>query len=299
MKKFIKKILTFLIIVFSIGSIITLIANNFLKNSQFYKPSFLVNNFEIDKKFDFFIVGSSRGLTSINSIEIDNELGTDGVNISIDDTGLNTHFLMMKHFFFSGYRSDYCILVLDEDHFTKTAKKNGNNDYRFVPFGGEIYVNNYFKKLDKTSLGLLKNANKNPFFTYSYYNLELFYPSIISALKPNFKNKFDDKGNYSYPNLGKELEVKKSKIIKHTISNPLLKEIASFLNENGAKLIIYIAPYADRDFQIDTNYPLINHSNSIKDNTFFYDNIHVNKKGREKATVLFIDSFKIYLEENK
>jgi hypothetical protein len=298
-KKFIKKIIIFSIIIFSLGSVISLFVNHFFKKSQFYKPSFLVNNFKKDNKFDFFIAGSSRGLTSINSTLIDKKLGTNGVNLSMDDTGLNTQFLMIRHFFLSGFTSNYCILVLDESHFFNTPKKIGNNDYRFVTFSNEEYVKKYYDEFDKSSLGLLKHSNINPFFTYSYYNLELFYPGMLSAFKPNFRNKFDQKGNYSYPNSGKEFGSKNRKEIAYIISNPLIKEIETFLIENNSKLIIYIAPYADKNLTINTSYNLINHSYVVNNDTLFYDNIHVNNKGREKATSLFIDSFKNYLEDDK
>jgi len=291
MKKFIKNIVIYAVIILVIGNMITFISNAFLKKSQFYKSCFLINNFKTNNKFNYFIVGSSRGLTTLNSKQIDKELGIKGVNLSMDDTGLNTQFLMIKHFYNSGFKSDYCILTLDDSHFRTTKEEIGNNDYRFVPFSDRCYVKEYYNRFDDSKLSLLKNSNINPFFTYGYYNLELFFPSILSAIKPKFRNKFDGSGNYSYPNRSSKYVIDKIEKIQSKTSNPLIKEIEIFLKENNTKLIIYVAPYGKRKIDLVSNYTLINHSNAIKEGKFFYDDIHVNSIGRDLATNLFIDSF--------
>lgn len=288
MKKFLKKILKYGLITIFIGNLLAFGLLYFLNKGSFYKPSFLLNQFETSKKFDYFLVGSSRGLTSIDSKQIDTLLTTRGINLSMDDTGLLSHFLMIKHFFQSGYKSKICVLTLDETNFEKTKKNIGNNDYRFISQIRKPYVKEYFKAYDSSNFYILKNAHFNLMFPYAYYNFELLFPSLLSALKPNYRNRFDAYGNYTYPNNKKGLLKTEKKVSSTKLKNDLLKDIESYLDKNNCKLVIYIAPYLNKSITIENNkFNVINNSKSIEDVTLFYDYIHVNKKGRSKASVIF------------
>ncbi|MCL7764224.1 hypothetical protein MPF19_12425 [Polaribacter sp. Z014] len=300
MKKFLIKTFYYATLVFVLGNVVAFSANYFLKKSSFYKSSFLVNEFNSDKKLDYFVVGSSRGLTTLNSNLIDEKLGLKGVNLSMDDTDLKTQSLMIHHFFESNYKADYLVLVLDANHFKKTSLELGNNDYRFVPFIDRDYVKNHFKKYEKSTLNILTNSNYNPFFAYSYYNLELLLPATLSIIKPKFRNKFDKFGNYSYPSSGHENNNATFKIkeIDTEITNPIIKDIKNYLDENKCKLIIYIAPYQLEKFTFNNKleYSIINSSSAlVNKNEFFYDKIHVNNKGREQSTLIFINNFKLLI----
>ena len=300
MKKFIKKIIYFSALTLIIGNIIAFGTNYFLRKSTFYKSSFLINGFNPDNKLDYFVVGSSRGLTTLNSGLIDEKLGVKGVNLSMDDTDLKTQFLMIQHFFRSNFKADYLVLVLDANHFTKTSLELGNNDYRFAPFVNRDYVRNHFKKYENSALNILTNSNFNPFFAYSYYNLELLLPATLSAIKPKFRNKFDEFGNYSYPSSShKEVNLNSEiKEINTEITNPIIKEVQNYLIENNCELIIYIAPYQQEKFTFNNKleYTIINHSSVLEDkNELFYDGIHVNTKGRKQSTLFFINNFKMLI----
>lgn len=298
MKKFIINCSVYIIIVLVTGNIISFSARYFLGESQFYKSSFLVNAYEKEKQFDYFITGSSRGLTTLNSSLIDEKLKLTGVNLSMDDTDLKTQKLMIQHFFNSGFKAKYCVLTLDDSHFIKTNNELGNNDYRFVAFSGRDYVKDHYRKYEEGKLKMLFNSKYFPLFSFSYYNLELLIPSVLSAIKPMYRNKYDEKGNYSYPN-SKITHQKESKVAIETkefeIINPLINDIVSILEENKCKLIIYVAPYEDLNYTTSINYEnftLINHSNAILDQNLFFDRIHVNTRGRTVATEIFTEDFK-------
>ena len=293
MRKFLKKIFIYAIVVLLIGNIIGFSANYFLKKSSFYKSSFLVNNFNPIEKFDYFIVGSSRGLTTLNTTAIDDSLNIKGINLAVDDSDLKTQFLMIKHFFQSNFKSDYLVLVLDSNHFKETSIKLGSNDYRFVPFIERDYIKEHFKKYEDKTLNILSNSDINPFFAYSYYNLELFLPSVLSVFKPRIRNRFDEFGNYSYPYSEKKATILSSKSSNQIIKNLLLEDIDNYLKKNNCELIIYIAPYQTQNFIFkEVGYSMINHSGILNDNKYFYDTQHVNFIGRELSTNYFIDSFK-------
>ena len=299
MKKFIKKVFFYAFIILLLGNIIGFSANYFLKKSSFYKSSFLVNGFNPNEKFDYFVVGSSRGLTTLKTNKIDESLGTKGINLSMDDTDLKTQFLMIQHFFESNFKADNLVLTLDASHFTNTFLDLGNNDYRFVPYINREYVRNHFKKYEKGTLKVLFNSKFNPFFSFSYYNLELFLPAALSTIKPKFRNKFDEFGNYSYPTSGVKVDSNSKMLVsKVKITNPLINVIKNYLELNNCKLIIYIAPYKLNKYFIenDLEYSIINHSAILnKKKYLFYDVNHVNLYGSNESTRLFINNLKLFI----
>lgn len=295
MKKFFYKISIYGIICIALLNIISFTGLHFLKKSNFYKPSFLINNFSNKTEFDYFVLGSSRGLTTLNTKTIDSCLHTNGINLSMDDTDLKTHVLMFKHFINNSYHSKYCILTLDIENFIITDTELGNNDYRFFTYADRTYVNQHFRKYEVTAMKPLTNAAIFPFLSYSYFNLELWPPSIIGAMKPNYRNRFDNKGNYAYPDLNPKSYINNFDLIQKEISNPLILEINKLALKNDIELILYIAPYKKKEVCITSNKIsnlIINHSKSINQNQLFYDNIHVNKSGRKTATLNFVESFK-------
>lgn len=297
MKKFILKSLTILIIFIIIGNGISIAFRYSLKNSSFFKPSFLLNNFKTTNTFNYFILGSSRGLTTIDTKQLDSELNMSGINLSMDDTDLKTHLLMLKHFYSSGYNSEYCILTLDESNFNKSDIKLGDNDYKFAPYIQKKYVQEHFLNYEKIALKPIYFSQYLPLLCFSYYNLQLIPASIISFTKPKYRHRFDEKGNYTYPISNHQTNSKKVRNIKKTITNSLIKQIEKITSTNNTKLIIYVAPYKNLSLAINSSYTVINHSSIIENETYFYDPIHVNSKGRIIATSKFSESFKLNIKK--
>jgi len=292
MKKFLIHFLKYGVLLLVIGNIMGFGLQYFLKKGLIYKPSFLVNNFSKKDSLDYIILGSSRGLTTLNTQQIDLQLNTKGLNLSMDDTDLKTHLLMLQHFVNNGYYSKVCVLNIDEQNFKHTNKSLGHNDYKFVPFGYQNHVKEHYKKHEQLQLKPLYHAYWFPLIAYGYYNLELLPSALISAVKPQYKNRFDSFGNYAYPNLKKTFKNKKKLTKRCNINNPILKEIYSLAQQNNIQLILYIAPLRNTFLEvINCKYPLINHSDKIKDPNLFYDNIHVNKKGQQQESVFFAEDF--------
>ena len=256
----------------------------------------MVNYLPTGSSFDYIIAGSSRGLTTVNSVEVDQELALKGFNISLDDTGLPSQFVMIKHFFESGYNAEYCVLTLDLGHIEESAQKINDNDYRFVTYSNRDYVMEYFKKYETGIIKPLTRSNFLPILTFSYYNLELIWPAVMSLFKPEYHYRFDLNGNYSYPD--QELTIEDPefqwKAFDRQLKNPILNEIDLYLKKNNSKLVIYIAPYYGTKIAIADShgFQLINHSDSLTTAKYFFDYDHVNNLGKEKATALFIQSFK-------
>ena len=293
MRKFLLKLTKYGLLVLTLGNLIGWSGDFFLRKSSWFKPTFLVNNFKKEEKLDYFIIGSSRGLTSLNSIQIDNKLNTKGVNLSMDDTDLKTHVLMTKHFFEHGYKSDFCVLTLDHSNFENSQQKLGVNDFRFSPFISDNYVRDHFNSFENHILRPNFNSLYFPIIKYSYYNLQLVPSAIISIIYPKKRYRFDEKGNYTYPATGTTNSTYKVPEIKSVqISNPLVDTIKNICQKNGTKLIIYIAPYKNEKLNLLKPQNTINHSGLIQNTSLFFDDIHVNSLGRKAATEYFIDEMK-------
>lgn len=295
MRKFLTQSFIYLMAIISLGTMISWIAGYFLANSYFYKPNFIVNHLSPGSHFNYVVAGSSRGLTTVNTVEIDNKLGLKGFNLSMDDTGLPSQFLMIQHYFESGNSAAYCILTLDLDHVEESEKRLNDNDYRFISYVDRPYVWEYYKTYEKGIVRPLTLSRYLPVFAFSQYNMELFWPSGFAMIWPRYTNRFDLNGNYSYPENqmnpeNSEIEWKK---IEKTLRNPILKDLESYLKSKNCELVLYIAPYFGTDVSMKepTNHLVINHSSALKTPNYFFDKDHVNDLGKAKATELFIESF--------
>jgi hypothetical protein len=300
MKKFLLKLTKYGLIALILGNLIGWSGDFFLRKSSWFKPSFLVNNFNQEEKFDYFVLGSSRGFTTLNSIQIDNILKTNGINLSMDDTDLKTHVLMTKHFFENGYKSDFCFLTLDYSNFNNTQKRLGDNDFRFSPFISKNYAKNHYNSYENHILKPNFNSLYFPIIKYSYYNLQLIPSAIVSMIFPKKRYRFDKKGNYTYPTTRTSNSTYKVPKIKYVqIKNPLVDTIRNICQKNGTKLIIYVAPYKKEKLNLLGAKNTINHSGILQKNSLFFDDIHVNTLGRKKATEYFINDVKEQLIKTK
>ncbi len=297
MKKFLIKSGYYAIALVLISNLICVGLMWSLSNSSFYKPYFLTSSFQTEQTFDYIILGSSRGLTTLDSKQIDEQLNTSGLNFSMDDTDLKSHALMLEHFVASGYHSKKVVLTLDQSNFIKTDSALGNNDYRFAAYGYRDYVTRHYENYEEGTVKPLSRSGYLPMLCYSYYNLELIAPSLMAIIQPEKRNKFDDRGNYSYPTNKSIKKQKKIETVPARFINPILDGIQSICQEQNMELIIYIAPYADRQIEIDeneSNFKVINNSGVLlNQEELFYDVIHVNRIGRQKATDYFIEEFKL------
>ena len=66
---------------------------------------------------------------------------------------------------------------------------------------------------------------------------------------------------------------------------------------NNIKLVCYFSPMKDRKVVVNTTkYTIINHSDKLKNELYFYDIIHVNYKGRQVSSEYFANAFKALLK---
>jgi len=286
MKKYLLKIVKFGLLVFVLLNIISWLNLYSLRNSSFYKPQFLTHEVK-ETKFDYIVIGTSTGLTSINTILIDSLTTKKGLNLCIDDTSLSSNYLMLQHFLKQGKRTDFCILSFSPGDLAIENPTLSDNDYRFLPFISNDYVYQYYSELETDYFKPLTLSYYMPFFGVCYYNTEIFYPSLLAIQQPNKRNRFDEKGNYFYPTLGYVKPKKQSEIILEW-KNPYIKRIKQLCDTNNIKLIVYQAPiYHTTIINENREYNFINNDNAIQLESYFYDGIHLNRYGRKQASTLF------------
>lgn len=293
MKQFLKHIALLFVVFFGIATLLSLGSLWSLRNSNFYKPSFLAKSVS-EKNFDYIILGSSVGLTTLDTKLIDSINNTVGVNLSMDDTGMSSHYLMLQHFLAEGKKTKYSILAPGIAALENKNATFGDNDYRFLMYVNRDYVYDYYRNGASNSSAARVSFISEwlPFVSISYYNTELFFPSLITLFQPKKRNRFDEKGNYTYPKRNKNFQSKSLKTEKLTFDHPYLKKIETLCTANNIQLIYYFAPMrTDRIEYANPDFPVINNSEVLTDDVFFYDDIHVNFIGRRTISKLFADKF--------
>lgn len=289
MKLFIKTVTKYGIIFFLIFNGIALFSIFILGKSCFYKPQFVTNAIN-ENSFDYVVLGSSTGLTTLDTKLIDSITNKSGLNISMDDSALNSQYLMLQHFYKLKKQTKILVLAVTPWDLSKKNPELNNNDYRFLPYVYDDYVYDYYKNFEKGFFKPLTLSKFCPIIGVSYYNTEIFFPSIITLIKPKFRNKFDDKGNFSYPTNGKPIRLREERY-ELIIQNPYFFKIKKFCIDNNIELITYISPIF-KTTVVTKNVDIINHSNLIINKDMFYDDIHVNKNGRKLCSEIFSNYIK-------
>jgi len=300
MSTFLKKIAIYSVCILIIANVLSYASLWALRQGNFYKPSFLVNEVS-ENDFDYIVLGASTGLTTINTEVIDSLSNKSGINLSIDDTSISSQYLMLRHFLESGKTTKVCILAPGVTSFDEQTLDISNNDYRFLPFFERSYVSDYFQSFKGTRANVLSKSKYMPMLGVSYYNAEIFYPSIVSLIQPNRYNRFDAKGNYTYP-----VQNTPSKIIgsRETLNlkflNPALKQIKDICDKENIKLICYISPIK-KVFVVGEHqdYEIINHSNKLIQTKYFYDDVHVNSLGRQIISEQLAYEMNSYFDDKK
>lgn len=285
MKRFLLKTAGYLILIISIANLFSFSSLYFLRKSNFYKPLF-VNNYT-QKHFDYVVLGSSTGLTTLNAFVIDSMTGMSGLNASMDDTSMGSQYVMLQQILKSGKKIDNCVLTISYVDAGNTTPTLSGNDYRFLPLVKENHIQEYYRGFDTIQARILSLSEWLPVIGVAYYNTEIFYPSLVTLINPKRRNRFDTKGNYVYPDQ-KKVKQRAAEGEKITFRNPFFYKIEELCRKNNIELIVYHPPvYKIKVIGEVSGHQFINHSNLFSDSIYFYDNIHVNRRGRNLATQAF------------
>jgi len=234
--------------------------NALLRRSNLFKSTFVFNELK-DKTLDYVIIGSSRGLTTLNSKLIDSLTGLSGFNASTDGGGIATNILMLQHLIHNNVKFKYCVFTLDAIGIADNTYQFSKNTYRFVPFCNETYIQETMAKFeDCKEKSNFRASRFYPGFTVFENNKTLLSGAVKALINPKVRNRYDEKGNYTYP-LGNE---KNKTISFDTMIFPkygsVYNDIQNICTKNKIELITYIAPLGGKFLKIPNTKNLINHS---------------------------------------
>lgn len=290
MRKFVYKSFIYLCLVLIVANLLAFMGLRALGNSDFFKTTYLVHHFTPSQAFGLTIFGSSRSLAAIDTEVIGEKMGGLAINFSMDNTALPSSLLMLKLFYNQGYTSEWVVISVDLPDFEQSKTEISENDHRFLPFVNDADVRDYFGKYED---GIVKPLYSSKFFPvagFAYYNMELLGPAVQALINPNYKYRFDELGNYEYPEYLAQSVMPEPRYFDTALGNPILKEIQELTQANGSKLILYIAPYLRDDITVSkTSYTVINHSRLINEPKYFSDYIHVVTSGKKIATEAFTE----------
>lgn len=292
MKKFLLHILVILGVSFGVANLIGVGSLWALRNSDFYKPSFLSNAIE-ENKFDYIILGASTGLTTLDTKAIDAEAGITGINLSMDDTGIASAVLMLKHFIAEGKSTKMVVLAPSVETYHKSETSVSDNDYRFLMYVHRDYVGSYYNsvKVPNTMSNTMAASQVFPALGVSYFNAEILYPSLLSLTQPERRNRFDARGNYTYPVLQKRHKSVQKEPMTLNFTNNHLQELEQLCAANDIRLIYYLSPMQHKKVVFESSdIEVIDHSDLIQDERQFYDKIHVNTLGRSITSRKFAET---------
>src|SRR6478609_7980852 len=108
MKRFLIQMTIYAFVVLVIINAIAFLSLYSIRRSNFYKPQFIVNGVK-ENEFDYVVLGSSTGLTTLDTNLIDSLTNKNGLNISMDDSGLSSHYLMLRHFYEHNRTTKYLV----------------------------------------------------------------------------------------------------------------------------------------------------------------------------------------------
>jgi hypothetical protein len=286
MKKFLKKLFVFSVITIVGLNLFGLFLDYTVQKSNLFKICIAQHG----NLPDNIILGGSRALTGIKAEELSKLTGEKWYNLAMDDTGIAYHLLFFK--ILSAKKKHLKRIVLEYYNSNKKNKTEQfyyirKNEYQFLPFINSI------PEIDK----FLRNKDEYlvykylPIAKYIYFNTELFYPALLLLVKPKFRYKFNEFGDFTYPNIiNEELKMdRKRSSVQLNFNNLDLKDLSKKCKSNQIDLYSITAPiynsYSKQKFPFK-HYNFINLTNDYTD---FYDRIHVNDKGSKKLTKAIID----------
>lgn len=303
MKKFIYKLIAYIVVLFILLNIMSLGVFAVHRNASLFKPSFVVNNLDSTSKFDYIVLGSSIGLMGVNTHIIDSICMTNGVNLAMEGSGFHTNYAMLRLFLDQGCKTSTVILSLDVCRPSLLYDEFRNSDFQFIPFFNRQQVYNIYRNHEKNikSSSLMSMSRYLPIVSVAYYNAQMFYSALLAIKDLDKRHNFDKKGNYSYPNT----HIAKSNKQELEIEDVNLKNISvlaieNICKDNNIELIYYLAPKYNctsvLDHRSSKDRKFVNFRDIFNDKEeFFYDIVHVNKSGRDEAsTRLAVELTNIY-----
>ena len=281
MKKFARfiaiNIIGLFIIQFLIGSGLDLVH----RRAKIFKTNLIYSSANELMRYDGLILGGSRGLTGLDSKVISRKTAKKVFNLCTDDTQLPVHLMQLKMLLKRKIKPQFVILDL------LGTGGYSHNSLRYMPMIGDQDIDSYFLKYKGAAW--LRMQKIFPLYKYSYYNVELFYPTFAILAHKNYQYRSDVNGDYCYPD--SRIEVKKDSTEHYFIGRcSEIDEFKSLCAKNGIRLYIIIEPFF-RDEVNTADSDILNFSNLYDEKPYyFYDLMHLKQAGRANYSELIGDT---------
>jgi hypothetical protein len=280
--RFIKRITCYGVTVFILLNALALLLDAHLRKSSIFKANIIYKGIPAEH----ITLGSSRSLTGVNTKMLKELTEKEWFNLSVDDTPIETHLLMLKLASFRNNPIRCMILQYDDSTNGRELHKINDRDYQFLPFAYEDngILWNYLKTRGN---GLGAALYIFPILKYAYYNTELFFPALNLLFNPDYSHRSDKFGDYFYPdNTKKNIECEEYGIKNIDLTNNTLDKIISHCSDNRISLIVFTAPYKCQKIQTRNtkNFVFLDYSDAIKNINYFIDDLHLNRLGRDTFT---------------
>lgn len=313
MKKFLVKILVFIVPIIAILYPVDLFLSNYLKKSNthaFGEYSVWNDLIEGNINSEIVIYGSSRAWVGINPNLIGKELNKKVYNLGID--GHNFWLQYLRHQILLKYNKKPRHIIVSIDPFTFERREDLYNKDQFLPY--LLYNNNFHQSL---------KPYKGYSTTYYYIPCLRFIgrtkavnAAFGSLIKPN-TNEAGRVNGFKAINTkwNKDLEkaIQKIKFYKIDFHKPTIRLFKRFIKEckeENIKLIFIYTPEhmlgqefikekkllmnLMNEITSKNNIPFIDYSKDsiCSDKKYFYNSNHLNKLGSEKFTIKLIEDLK-------
>ncbi len=272
------------------------------------------NLFEGAVHDDIVIYGSSRAWVNFDPCLIENRLNVSAFNLGIDGHGFELQYL--RHKVLLEYNSIPKYIILSLDVFTLEGGNELYNAEQFLPY---MFFNHLIRERTKTYQGYSFWDYHLPllrFFKYRRAKLIIIKNILLSSRDNGLARQKGYLGMEKQWN--DDLQKAKAKIqyYKIKLDKTLVDLFENFLIEceqkNIAVIFVYSPEYIDgqrfvknreeilslyRHFSGKYSIPLLDYSNDsmCKKKDYFYNAIHLNKRGATLFTKLLIEDLKLYI----
>lgn len=293
MRRFFRKLLTLSVIVFALFWLMDVVFTYVFQNGYYTKIQWLykVKN----EQFDYAVNGNSRAFTTIHIPSVEKATGHKGINISVDGSSIPDQYLMLKLFLLNNNK--IARLYLQVDPFSSNTEHIFDFAIpKFMPYLKEPIVFDHFKQF-----GYEWYAYRYiPFYRYAKYNTLWGPHEVLIDQFRILPQDFDKYGDFFYPSVAYK-GPKKLRKLEFDLNGKytFLNKIIEFCKQNEVELILFTAPIADIIIDNDYRANAEAFKNLMKekgvsyynygdlygnDPTYFYNEIHLSRKGAEDFT---------------
>jgi hypothetical protein len=290
MKKFIILIIvtlfTTLIVSLAYDFAFTYVYKNSNPRSKFQYLRSLKNT-----KINYIFLGSSRVDNGIVPSIIENKSNKTSLNLGFQYSLIGDIYYSLK--LLKEYNITSDSIFIQVDYMYNQQKGFSNNlPYEMSPF---IRDNSVTKEYTIDYVGQDQSNYYVPFYRYCSHSAKIGFREVVSNLVNKKKTVQKYKG-FS-PMQGIENQKQSHRVLPETISNSnvYFDKIKNYCKNNNIKVIFFCAPFCKHTENLDyisklkIKIPeLYDFSNAINDDKMFVNCYHLNEKGAEKFTEIFV-----------